>query len=56
MERWRWVPRDLGKAHVVLNVPDYTLQVYNNGESDLEDPRRGRQARQPRDAAADRRR
>ncbi len=33
MERWRWVPRDLGKAHVVLNIPDYTLQVYNHGAS-----------------------
>jgi len=33
MERWRWVPRDLGKAHVVLNVPDFTLQVYDNGAS-----------------------
>jgi murein L,D-transpeptidase YcbB/YkuD len=31
MERWRWVPRDLGKAHVVLNIPDYTLRVYNAG-------------------------
>lgn len=31
MERWRWVPRDLGKAHVVLNIPDFTLRVYNNG-------------------------
>jgi murein L,D-transpeptidase YcbB/YkuD len=33
MERWRWIPRDMGKAHVVLNIPDYTLQVYNNGAS-----------------------
>src|SRR4029077_19801869 len=33
MERWRWVPRDMGKAHVVLNIPDFTLQVYNNGAS-----------------------
>jgi len=33
MERWRWLPRDLGKAHVVLNIPDYTLQVYNSGAS-----------------------
>ncbi len=33
MERWRWVPRDLGKSHVVLNVPDFTLQVYSNGAS-----------------------
>ncbi len=31
MERWRWMPRDLGKVHVVLNVPDYTLRVYNDG-------------------------
>ena len=31
MERWRWVPRDLGKAHVVLNVPAYNLKVFNNG-------------------------
>jgi murein L,D-transpeptidase YcbB/YkuD len=33
MERWRWIPRDMGKAHVVLNIPDYTLQVYNHGAS-----------------------
>ena len=32
MERWRWMPRDLGKTHVVLNIPDYYLRVYNNGE------------------------
>jgi L,D-transpeptidase YcbB len=31
MERWRWVPRDLGKAHVVLNIPDFSLRVYNGG-------------------------
>ena len=30
MERWRWVPRDLGNPHVVVNVPDYTLTLYNN--------------------------
>ncbi len=23
MERWRWMPRDLGKTHVELNIPDY---------------------------------
>jgi L,D-transpeptidase YcbB len=33
MERWRWVPRDLGKAHVVLNIPDFSLQVYKDGVS-----------------------
>src|SRR5215213_734442 len=33
MERWRWIPRDLGKSHVVLNIPDFTLQVYDKGAS-----------------------
>ena len=23
MERWRWLPRDLGRTHVMLNIPDY---------------------------------
>jgi murein L,D-transpeptidase YcbB/YkuD len=32
MERWRWLPRDLGKAHVMVNIPDYTLRVYKDGE------------------------
>jgi murein L,D-transpeptidase YcbB/YkuD len=31
MERWRWLPRDLGKTHVTVNVPDFTLGVYNGG-------------------------
>jgi murein L,D-transpeptidase YcbB/YkuD len=34
MERWRWLPRELSNAsgaHVVLNIPDYTLRVYHNG-------------------------
>ena len=31
MERWRWLPRDLGQAHVVVNVPDFTLAVYKDG-------------------------
>jgi L,D-transpeptidase YcbB len=30
MERWRWLPRDLGNPHVIVNVPDYTLTLYNN--------------------------
>ena len=32
MERWRWLPRDLGNPHVVVNVPDYTLTLYNDGK------------------------
>jgi L,D-transpeptidase YcbB len=31
MERWRWVPRELGATHVTVNIPDYTLAVFNNG-------------------------
>jgi L,D-transpeptidase YcbB len=33
MERWRWLPRELGnasRAYVVLNIPDYTLRVYRD--------------------------
>jgi murein L,D-transpeptidase YcbB/YkuD len=30
MERWRWYPRDLGNPHVVVNIPDYSLTLYNN--------------------------
>ena len=32
MERWRWVPRNLGDPHVIVNVPDYTLTLYNDGK------------------------
>jgi len=31
LERWRWLPRDLGAKHVVVNIPDYTLSVFNDG-------------------------
>ncbi|HZT24229.1 MAG TPA: L,D-transpeptidase family protein [Pseudolabrys sp.] len=30
MERWRWLPRDLGQTYVMVNVPDYTLKVVND--------------------------
>ena len=37
MERWRWLPRDLGAssvgdAYVILNIPDFTLKVMQRGE------------------------
>ena len=32
MEFWRWVPRDLGTDHISVNVPDYTLEVVQNGD------------------------
>jgi murein L,D-transpeptidase YcbB/YkuD len=30
MERWRWLPRDLGKTHVIVNLPDFTLRLMHN--------------------------
>jgi murein L,D-transpeptidase YcbB/YkuD len=30
MERWRWLPRDLGNPHVIVNIPDYSLTLWNN--------------------------
>jgi murein L,D-transpeptidase YcbB/YkuD len=32
MERWRWYPRDLGTNHVLVNHPDFTLKVMQNGK------------------------
>jgi murein L,D-transpeptidase YcbB/YkuD len=32
MERWRWYPRDLGNPHVVVNIPDYTLTLWNDAK------------------------
>jgi murein L,D-transpeptidase YcbB/YkuD len=31
MERWRWYPRDLGSAYVLVNQPDFTLKVMQHG-------------------------
>ena len=31
MERWRWYPRHLGDAHVLVNLPDFTLRVMHDG-------------------------
>jgi murein L,D-transpeptidase YcbB/YkuD len=32
MERWRWVPRDLGVNHVIVDVPAFSLSVYSHGK------------------------
>lgn len=31
LERWRWLPRDLGAQRVILNIPDFTLKIYDRG-------------------------
>ncbi|HWZ09482.1 MAG TPA: L,D-transpeptidase family protein [Xanthobacteraceae bacterium] len=32
MERWRWMPHDLGKTYVIVNLPDFMLRVMSNGK------------------------
>jgi murein L,D-transpeptidase YcbB/YkuD len=27
MERWRWLPADLGERHIIVNVPEYRLRL-----------------------------
>lgn len=33
MEKWRWMPRDLGAFYVRVNIPDFTVEVYKDGAS-----------------------
>ena len=33
LERWRWLPHDLGATYVMVNVPDYTLKVVDHGKT-----------------------
>jgi len=33
MERWRWMPEDLGSLHVLLNVPAFTVFVARDGKA-----------------------
>ena len=38
MERWRWMPRELGKRHIRVNIADFSLKVMENGQPVLEMP------------------
>src|SRR3954468_1247248 len=31
LDRWRWLPRDLGSKYVIVNVPAYTVSIVENG-------------------------
>lgn len=31
MERWRWLPRDLGEQHVIVNIPEFQVRVVAGG-------------------------
>jgi murein L,D-transpeptidase YcbB/YkuD len=32
LERWRWMPRNLGARHVLVNVPAFTAAIVDNGQ------------------------
>ncbi|MBM3606975.1 MAG: murein L,D-transpeptidase [Alphaproteobacteria bacterium] len=33
MERWRWLPRDLGSMHIIVNIPEYQVRVIRDGQA-----------------------
>jgi murein L,D-transpeptidase YcbB/YkuD len=33
MERWRWLPRRLGSRYILINIPDFTLAVMEDGQA-----------------------
>ncbi len=33
LERWRWMPRDLGERHIMVNIPAYELTLVNNEQT-----------------------
>jgi murein L,D-transpeptidase YcbB/YkuD len=33
MERWRWLPRDLGDPHILVNIPEMRLDVWDHGST-----------------------
>ena len=32
MDRWRWLPRDLGDTYIIVNVPEYEVRLMMNGQ------------------------
>ena len=36
LERWRWLPNDLGDLHVFVNIPDFEIVLRENGRSVFE--------------------
>jgi L,D-transpeptidase YcbB len=33
LERWRWIPRDLGSRYIVVNIPDFKLELIEKSVS-----------------------
>ena len=38
MERWRWMPEDLGEKYIRVNIANFELYAYKNGEQVLQMP------------------
>lgn len=38
MERWRWLPDDLGKRHMRINIPGFHLKVFEGHDAKIEMP------------------
>ncbi|MBB5987926.1 L,D-transpeptidase family protein [Sphingobium lignivorans] len=36
LERWRWLPRDLGERYLLVNVPEYVVRLMDGGKSGAE--------------------
>lgn len=36
MERWRWLPRDLGRLHVMVNIPEFLVRVTKDSKTTYE--------------------
>jgi len=36
LERWRWIPRDLGRRHLLVNIPEYKLRLFEDSEVAME--------------------
>jgi len=34
MERWRWMPRDMGAFHVLVNIPEYRLSINRDSKEE----------------------
>jgi murein L,D-transpeptidase YcbB/YkuD len=32
MERWRWLPPELGQRHIMVNLPEFTLRLVEDGQ------------------------
>ena len=36
LERWRWLPEELGRRHILVNIPSFQLTGYDDGRPTIE--------------------